>query len=108
MVDQVSWRMFSLPFLFTFFLYKKPDFIVNKYPLCVVFVLYGFVERTKSNSRKTKIFFQLQKNMEKKSISKPIAPPAGLQAIINQCLKIYPDQPNPLQVTTVVKYWLVR
>lgn len=48
--------------------------------------------------------------MEKKAIpnvSKPIAPPAGLQAIINQCLKIYPDQPNPLQVTTVVKYWLV-
>lgn len=53
--------------------------------------------------------------MEKKSVSsaskpsqisqgKP-APPAGLQAIINQCLKIYPDQPNPLQVTTVVKYW---
>lgn len=45
--------------------------------------------------------------MEKKSAptaSKP-TPPAGLQAIINQCLKIYPDQPNPLQVTTVVKFW---
>lgn len=39
--------------------------------------------------------------------SKPIAPPAGLQAIINKCLKIYPDQPNPLQVTTVIKYWYV-
>lgn len=50
------------------------------------------------------------KSMEKKTVPnapKPIAPPAGLQAIINQCLKIYPDQPNPLQVTTVVKYWLV-
>lgn len=48
--------------------------------------------------------------MDKKSISnpaKPITPPSGLQAIINQCMKIYPDQPNPLQVTTVVKYWYV-
>lgn len=48
--------------------------------------------------------------MDKKSISnpaKPIAPPSGLQAIIKQCMKIYPDQPNPLQVTTVVKYWYV-
>lgn len=35
------------------------------------------------------------------------APPAGLQAIVNECLKIYPDQPNPLQVTTRLKYWLV-
>lgn len=33
------------------------------------------------------------------------APPAGLQSIINECMKIYPDQPNPLQVTTVVKFW---
>lgn len=50
------------------------------------------------------------KGMEKKSVPnalKPIAPPAGLQAIINQCMKIYPDQPNPLQVTTVLKFWLV-
>lgn len=38
--------------------------------------------------------------------SKP-TPPAGLQSIINECLKIYPDQPNPLQVTTVIKYWYV-
>lgn len=52
----------------------------------------------------------MNKTMDKKTVSnptKPITPPAGLQAIINQCLKIYPDQPNPLQVTTVVKYWLV-
>lgn len=46
-------------------------------------------------------------NAPKAMAPKPIAPPAGLQAIINQCLKIYPDQPNPLQVTTVIKYWLV-
>lgn len=46
-------------------------------------------------------------NASKPMVPKPIAPPAGLQAIINQCMKIYPDQPNPLQVTTVVKYWLV-
>lgn len=45
--------------------------------------------------------------MDKKSSSNLVKPPAGLQAIINECLKIYPDQPNPLQVTTVVKYWFV-
>lgn len=33
--------------------------------------------------------------------------PRGLQKLIEQCLKIYPDQTNPLQVTTVLKYWLV-
>ncbi|XP_058823862.1 suppressor of fused homolog isoform X2 [Topomyia yanbarensis] len=32
--------------------------------------------------------------------------PRGLQKLIEQCLKIYPDQTNPLQVTTVLKYWL--
>lgn len=30
----------------------------------------------------------------------------GLQAIYSACRKIYPDQPNPLQVTAVVKFWL--
>lgn len=44
-------------------------------------------------------------NMEKKDAVGPVAPPPGLQSIINECLKIYPDQPNPLQVATVVKYW---
>lgn len=29
----------------------------------------------------------------------------GLQAIYSACRKIYPDQPNPLQVTAVVKFW---
>lgn len=36
--------------------------------------------------------------------NKPVAPP-GLQALIDQCVRVYPDQPNPLQVTTVLKYW---
>lgn len=45
--------------------------------------------------------------MDKKSSANLVKPPAGLQAIISECLKIYPDQPNPLQVTTVVKYWFV-
>lgn len=43
--------------------------------------------------------------MEKKDANGRNEPPAGLRAIINECLKIYPDQPNPLQVATVVKYW---
>lgn len=46
--------------------------------------------------------------MDNKNVMNPtkqMAPPAGLQSIINECLKIYPDQPNPLQVTTVLKYW---
>lgn len=42
--------------------------------------------------------------MDNINVTKPIAPP-GLQKLIDQCLKIYPDQPNPLQVTTVLKYW---
>lgn len=33
-------------------------------------------------------------------------PPAGLKALIDKLLEHYPDQPNPLQVTTVLKYWL--
>ena len=33
--------------------------------------------------------------------------PRGLQAIYATLKQIYPDQPNPLQVTALVKYWLV-
>lgn len=33
-------------------------------------------------------------------------PPAGLKALIEKLQSVYPDQPNPLQVTTVLKYWL--
>lgn len=33
--------------------------------------------------------------------------PRGLQAIYSTLKQIYPDQPNPLQVTALVKYWLV-
>ncbi|XP_013107141.1 suppressor of fused homolog [Stomoxys calcitrans] len=33
-------------------------------------------------------------------------PPAGLKALIDKLQSVYPDQPNPLQVTTVLKYWL--
>ena len=29
----------------------------------------------------------------------------GLQAVYAACSEIYHDQPNPLQVTTKVKYW---
>ncbi|XP_076830234.1 suppressor of fused homolog isoform X2 [Brachyhypopomus gauderio] len=32
--------------------------------------------------------------------------PPGLQAIYGECRRLYPDQPNPLQVTAIVKYWL--
>ena len=44
----------------------------------------------------------------------PTAPPAfaslfppGLHAIYGECRRLYPDQPNPLQVTAIVKYWYV-
>lgn len=32
--------------------------------------------------------------------------PAGLTSIYELCRKIYPDQPNPLQVTALLKFWL--
>ncbi|XP_018332053.1 suppressor of fused homolog [Agrilus planipennis] len=32
--------------------------------------------------------------------------PAGLESLYSLCRKIYPDQPNPLQVTALLKYWL--
>ncbi|XP_072477228.1 suppressor of fused homolog isoform X3 [Notamacropus eugenii] len=42
----------------------------------------------------------------------PAAPPAfaslfppGLHAIYGECRRLYPEQPNPLQVTAIVKYW---
>lgn len=34
----------------------------------------------------------------------PVAP--GLDTLYALCRRLYPDQPNPLQVTAVVKYWL--
>ncbi|XP_055383006.1 suppressor of fused homolog [Condylostylus longicornis] len=36
----------------------------------------------------------------------PTSIPPGLKTLIDQCHRIYPDQPNPLQVTTILKYWL--
>ena len=33
--------------------------------------------------------------------------PRGLEAIYSTLRQIYPDQPNPLQVTALVKYWWV-
>lgn len=35
----------------------------------------------------------------------PQAPPPGLASLYMLCKRIYPDQCNPLQATTVVKYW---
>ena len=43
--------------------------------------------------------------MEDEKIPKPVVP-MGLQSLIDKCKEIYPLQPNPLQVTTVLKYWL--
>lgn len=34
----------------------------------------------------------------------PVTPP-GLEAIYSTCRRLYPQQPNPLQVTALVKYW---
>lgn len=33
------------------------------------------------------------------------ARPVGLEALNKACRATYPDQPNPLQVTTLVKCW---
>lgn len=35
----------------------------------------------------------------------PQNPPPGLAALYMLCKRIYPDQCNPLQATTLVKYW---
>ena len=29
----------------------------------------------------------------------------GLEALLDACREVYPDQPNPLQVTAFIKYW---
>ncbi|KAJ1521235.1 hypothetical protein ONE63_002920 [Megalurothrips usitatus] len=34
------------------------------------------------------------------------ATPPGLDALFSLCRRVYPNQPNPLQVTALVKYWL--
>lgn len=39
-------------------------------------------------------------------MSLPLSPPAGLMAIIELLHRVYPDQKNPQQVTTLLKYWL--
>ncbi|CAI5775129.1 suppressor of fused homolog isoform X2 [Podarcis lilfordi] len=35
----------------------------------------------------------------------PLFPP-GLHGIYGECRRLYPEQPNPLQVTAIIKYWL--
>lgn len=35
-----------------------------------------------------------------------IMTPPGLEALYTLCRRVYPNQPNPLQVTALVKYWL--
>lgn len=42
---------------------------------------------------------------EKERVANVPQPPAGLQALYSRCRELYPDQPNPLQVTAIVKYW---
>ncbi|KAF7254011.1 hypothetical protein EYD10_01141 [Varanus komodoensis] len=32
--------------------------------------------------------------------------PHGLHGIYGECRRLYPEQPNPLQVTAILKYWL--
>lgn len=29
----------------------------------------------------------------------------GIDAIVHSCSKVYPDQSNPTQATSVIKYW---
>ncbi|GFV67652.1 suppressor of fused homolog [Trichonephila clavipes] len=38
-------------------------------------------------------------------VSRPFVP-LGLETLYTICRQIYPDQPNPLQVAALVKYWL--
>ncbi|KAH8257893.1 hypothetical protein KR038_002774 [Drosophila bunnanda] len=42
-------------------------------------------------------------NLDKKP---EVKPPPGLKAIIDHLSQVYPEQRNPLQVTTLLKYWL--
>ena len=37
----------------------------------------------------------------------PLSAAPGLDALYSVCSQVYPDQPNPLQVTAFIKYWLV-
>ncbi|KAH8383850.1 hypothetical protein KR009_010899 [Drosophila setifemur] len=46
---------------------------------------------------------EAEANVDKKP---EVKPPPGLKAIIDHLLQVYPEQPNPLQVTTLLKYWL--
>uniref|UniRef100_A0A8C4X190 Suppressor of fused homolog n=1 Tax=Eptatretus burgeri TaxID=7764 RepID=A0A8C4X190_EPTBU len=43
--------------------------------------------------------------MEAVGLVVPPVPP-GLRAVYEACSQLYPDQPNPLQVTAIVKFWL--
>ncbi|KAL7299854.1 hypothetical protein TKK_0007186 [Trichogramma kaykai] len=44
-------------------------------------------------------------NMKRDPVSQ-FRTPAGIESIHQICDRVYPDQPNPLTVTAVVKYWL--
>ncbi|EDV42225.1 uncharacterized protein Dana_GF17874 [Drosophila ananassae] len=46
---------------------------------------------------------EAEANVDKKP---EVKPPPGLKAIIDHLAQVYPEQPNPLQVTTLLKYWL--
>ncbi|KAG8222758.1 hypothetical protein J437_LFUL008156 [Ladona fulva] len=43
-----------------------------------------------------------------RSLPRNVLPPTplGLEALYAACKNLYPDQPNPLQVTALIKYWL--
>ncbi|XP_065226714.1 suppressor of fused homolog [Planococcus citri] len=43
---------------------------------------------------------------ETTSVQNHILIPVGLQRLYEVCRNVYPNQPNPLQVSAVVKYWL--
>jgi suppressor of fused-like protein len=44
--------------------------------------------------------------LSRNSLGPPVLPtPPGLEALYSLCRRVYPDQPNPLQVTALVKYW---
>jgi len=53
------------------------------------------------------ILIKLDEMAEANLDKKPeVKPPPGLKAIIDHLGQVYPNQPNPLQVTTLLKYWL--
>lgn len=47
----------------------------------------------------------LDRSIMSGSSSGTCSQPVGLDAVYAACKKIYPEQPNPLQVTALVKYW---